>query len=105
MTSVADSTVLVSERKTAHDTTDLIDAAERLSRKLRDRTGESFRTIRASAPLWKVTTASFPALRAYSAAAELEWKLADQDDTARLEGLQDTEFEPGTRRLLPVGAS
>jgi len=73
MTSVADGTVLVSERETARDSTDLIDAAERLSRRLRDRTGESFRAIRASAPLWQVTTASLAALRAFSAATELEW--------------------------------
>jgi tetratricopeptide (TPR) repeat protein len=53
-------------RVTAEDDARLIPAVNRLSAELRERIGESLRTIRASEPLERVTTASLPALRLYT---------------------------------------
>src|SRR3970282_1095929 len=63
---VADSVTLLAERETASDAGALIPAVEALSRKLRERIGESLRNVRAGQPLQQVTTRSLPALRAYS---------------------------------------
>jgi tetratricopeptide (TPR) repeat protein len=63
---VADSVTLLAERETAADAGALIPAVEALSRKLREKIGESLRTVRATQPLQQVTTRSLPALRAYS---------------------------------------
>jgi tetratricopeptide (TPR) repeat protein/tRNA A-37 threonylcarbamoyl transferase component Bud32 len=52
-------------RETAATLDDLLPAVERLSRALRERVGESFRSIRAAAPLERVTTSSVDALRMY----------------------------------------
>jgi tetratricopeptide (TPR) repeat protein/tRNA A-37 threonylcarbamoyl transferase component Bud32 len=68
---VTDSVTLVAERETAADASALIPAVERLSRKLREKIGESLRTVRASQPLEQVTTRSLPALQAYSEGARL----------------------------------
>ena len=46
----------------------LIDAADKLARELRGKIGESLRSVQASPPLERVTTASLDALRKYSAA-------------------------------------
>jgi eukaryotic-like serine/threonine-protein kinase len=66
LVSSADGHVLTAVRETAADDGALIRAMDRLSRKLRERIGESLRTIRASAPLEQVTTASLEALRKYT---------------------------------------
>jgi tetratricopeptide (TPR) repeat protein len=68
---VADSVTLLAERETAADAGALIPAVEALSRKLRERIGESLRTVRAGQPLEQVTTRSLPALRAYSEGSRL----------------------------------
>src|SRR2546427_12596279 len=47
-------------------------AGARLSRKLRERIGESLKSIRAAPPLEQVTTASLDALRRYSEGARAE---------------------------------
>ena len=57
---------LAAVREAAVDDAALIPAVDRLSSRLRERIGESLRTIRASPPLERVTTASLPALRKYS---------------------------------------
>jgi tetratricopeptide (TPR) repeat protein len=54
---------LASFRETASDSTELLPAIERMARALRERVGESLRTVRASPPLAQVTTPSLPALR------------------------------------------
>ena len=54
-------------RVTADDDAHLIGAVNHLSADLRERIGESLRTIRATEPLEQVTTASLPALRLYTA--------------------------------------
>jgi tetratricopeptide (TPR) repeat protein len=58
--------VLTAQRATASDSTQLIAAMDKLSTALRERVGESLRTIRARDPLLWATTSSLPALRRYS---------------------------------------
>ena len=57
--------VLATARETAKDSTGILDAVDRVSKQLRERIGESLRTIRADAPLADVTTGSLEALRNY----------------------------------------
>jgi tetratricopeptide (TPR) repeat protein len=61
--------VLVALREKARTEDDVIDAVDRLSRSLRERTGESLKTIRRAEPLAKVTTASLEALQYYTQGA------------------------------------
>ncbi len=60
--------VLIALRETADDEGEIVDAVDQLSAGLRERIGESLRTIRASEPLQQVTTRSLEALRLYSQA-------------------------------------
>ena len=60
--------VLVSQRETAADSTRIIGAIDQLSKKLRERIGESLKSIQADDPLEQATTASLDALRMYSQA-------------------------------------
>ncbi len=60
--------VLVPVRETAKDSTEIVGAVDRLSYQLRERIGESIRSIRHSPPLAQVTTPSITALRKYSQA-------------------------------------
>jgi len=69
--SAADGRVLTAVRETADTPASLIKAVDRLSRKLRERIGESLVTIRANPPLERVTTGSLAALRRYSEAVRL----------------------------------
>ncbi len=62
---------LVSVLETAEEPRRLIPAIDRLSGKVRERIGESLRSIRASPPLAQVTTSSLDALRLYSEASKL----------------------------------
>lgn len=64
--SVADGTVLTSQRESAADDADIIPAIDRLSKKLRERMGDSYRSIRADPPLERVTTSNLEALKLYS---------------------------------------
>ena len=66
LVSVTDSTTLLADRETAVDATAILAAVEALSRRVRERVGESLRTVHAGASLERVSTASLPALRAYS---------------------------------------
>ena len=61
-----DGTELVALRETADDDRGLVAALDRLSKRLRERIGESLRSIRGDKPLERVTTASLPALKLYS---------------------------------------
>jgi tetratricopeptide (TPR) repeat protein len=58
--------VLVPLRETARDSTEIIPAVDRLSKRVRERIGESLKTIRETPALEQVTTASLPALRKYT---------------------------------------
>lgn len=60
--------VLTSARERATDAAEVIDAVDRLSAALRERIGESLRTIRTSEPLAQVTTGSLAALQKYEQA-------------------------------------
>jgi tetratricopeptide (TPR) repeat protein len=71
--------VLAASRETAGDSTAIIGAIDRLSKKLRERIGESLKTIRESEPLDQVTTSSLDALRKYSQAV----RLIDQAENER----------------------
>jgi tetratricopeptide (TPR) repeat protein/tRNA A-37 threonylcarbamoyl transferase component Bud32 len=93
--------ILTAVRVTARDSTQVIDAIDELSARLRERIGESLRTIRRSPSLSRVTTASLPALRRYTRALEAE----DQGDADRAMALLeeavalDTAFAMAYRKL------
>ncbi len=59
-------TALAGFRETARGEEDLIEAIERLSRDIRDKAGESLRSVQSSPPLGQVTTSSLEALRLYT---------------------------------------
>jgi tetratricopeptide (TPR) repeat protein len=80
----ADGAVLDAFRETARDSTQLIDAIDRMSNRMRARIGESLRTIRGSQPLSRVTTASVPALRRYSEGQQLSRQTGDMVRAAEL---------------------
>lgn len=86
--SAADGTVLTSQRESAVDETDVIPAIDRLSKKLRERVGDSFRDIRSDPPLARVTTSSLEALKLYSRANS-----GEGDRLALLR--QAVELDPG----------
>jgi tetratricopeptide (TPR) repeat protein len=99
-----DGAILAPVRETAESDAELIPALNRLSRSLRQKIGESLRTIRGSDPLEQVTTASLPALELYSRAQ----RAFDVNDylTARdllTRAVQtDTSFAMAWRKLAVV---
>lgn len=62
---------LISLREAATDTTEILDAVDRLSKSFRERAGEPLRSVRRSPPLALFMTASLPALRLASEGARL----------------------------------
>src|SRR6184192_763619 len=104
LVSAADGTALVSLRENAQDDGAIIAAVDRLSRRLRERIGESLKTIRASDPLEQVTTGSLEALRKYSQGV----RASDAGDMARAAPLLeqaialDTTFAMAYRKLAVV---
>jgi tetratricopeptide (TPR) repeat protein/tRNA A-37 threonylcarbamoyl transferase component Bud32/TolB-like protein len=64
-----DGTELVSARETASDEGQILPAIDRLSKRIRERIGESLKTIRGNEPLAAVTTSSLEALRMYTEGA------------------------------------
>ncbi|UCC48864.1 MAG: tetratricopeptide repeat protein [Gemmatimonadota bacterium] len=74
-----DGRLIYGHRETASDSTVIIGAIDRLSKGLRERIGESLKTIRANEPLDRVTTASLEALRKYSQAV----RVIEQGDNER----------------------
>ncbi|HET9274986.1 MAG TPA: protein kinase [Gemmatimonadales bacterium] len=92
---------LAQVRATARDSSAILDAVDRVSRKLRERIGESLRILRASPPLERVTTASLDALRKYSQAVQAENR-GDDGGTIRFleESVRaDTLFGMAWRKL------
>jgi eukaryotic-like serine/threonine-protein kinase len=67
--SAVDGAELVAVRETADDESGLLPTIDRLSKRMRERIGESLRTIRANEPLEAVTTSSLEALRLYTEGA------------------------------------
>src|SRR5205807_2199471 len=104
LVSAADGAALVSVRETAQDDGAIIAAVDRLSGRLRERIGESLKTIRASDPLEQVTTRSVEALRKYSQAV----RVSDAADMVRATTLLeeaialDTTFAMAYRKLAVV---
>ena len=99
--SASDGRVLTAVRATASDGAHLIEALDRLSGSLRERIGESFRTIRATPPLAQVTTGSLEALRKYSEAVRL-FDRGDQEQAIPLlreATALDTGFAMAYRKL------
>jgi len=92
---------LVSERETAASPGELITAVDRLSGKLRERIGESLRTLRSDPPLERLTTTSLEALRLYAQATEM----ANRNDYRRSVALlkeavaRDSLFAMAWRRM------
>jgi tetratricopeptide (TPR) repeat protein len=74
----ADGTVLEAFRETALSSSELIDAVDRISNRMRARIGESLRSIRGSEPLARVTTSSLPALSLYTEARRASSTMGDQ---------------------------
>jgi len=69
LTSPTDGAELVALRETADNDAGLLAAIDRLSKRMRERIGESLRTIRSNEPLDQVTTGSLEALRLYTQGA------------------------------------
>ena len=72
LTGAADNVTLLAERETAANADGIIPAVEALSHRLREKIGESLRTVRETEPLGQVTTRSLPALKAYSEGIRLQ---------------------------------
>jgi eukaryotic-like serine/threonine-protein kinase len=104
LVSATDGAVLVALRENAQDDGAIIDAVDRLSKRLRERIGESLKTIRASEPLEKLTTASLDALQKYSQAmrandaGEIDRAVALLQETIAL----DTTFAMAYRKLAVI---
>jgi tetratricopeptide (TPR) repeat protein len=104
LVSAADGAALVAVRENAQDDGAIIGAVDRLSHRLRERIGESLKTIRASDPLEQVTTRSLAALRKYSQGV----RASDAVDMARAVTLLeqaialDTTFAMAYRKLAVV---
>ncbi len=96
-----DGALLAAFRETANDSTEIIEAVDRLSEELRKKVGESLKTIRGSEPLAEVTTASLDALVKYSGAIVA----LNQGEVTRAIGLLeeavelDTAFAMAYRKL------
>ena len=100
----ADGAVLTAHRETANDDSEIIGAVDRLSRKLRERVGESLRTIRTTDRLDMVSTSSLTALRLYRNANQAVTE-GDADRGMELfrEALaEDSTFAMAWRRLAVI---
>jgi eukaryotic-like serine/threonine-protein kinase len=105
LVSALDGQELATFRETADGENALIGALGKLSRAVRERAGESLRTIRASSSLERVTTPSLPALRKYvegsllaDEAGEPDRGLALLEEAVRL----DTAFAMAWRKIAVV---
>jgi len=99
-----DGAELVALRETAADEAGVIRALERLSARLRERIGESLRSIRRSEPLARVSTGSLEALRLYSRGVAAQ-DAADYDRAIQLleqAVATDTSFAMAYRTLSVV---
>lgn len=93
---------LLDLKETARDPDDVIDALERLSRRIRERVGESLADLQSIPPLARVTTGDLEALRLYTRAAQAIEVDGDADrGIALLEEAiaRDTAFAAAYRKL------
>jgi pentatricopeptide repeat protein len=99
-----DGVELITLRETADDAAAIIPSVDRLSAGLRERIGESFRSVRGSEPLERVTTSSLEALHLYSRGVEAD-RTGDYDRAIQLleEAVAlDSTFAMGYRKLSVV---
>jgi tetratricopeptide (TPR) repeat protein len=91
-------------RETADTDADLIDALDRLSASVRERAGESLRSIGAGEPLAAVTTESLTALKRYTEALRVEEEGDPLGAIALLEEAlaEDSAFAMAHRKLAVV---
>jgi tetratricopeptide (TPR) repeat protein len=92
---------LAAFRETAKDSTEIVPAIDKLSKRLRERIGDSYRSLRADEPLEQVTTANLEALRKYSQALDA---IEAQDQLRGIALLEeaialDPEFAMAWRKL------
>jgi tetratricopeptide (TPR) repeat protein len=94
-------TVLAAFRETAATDADVIGAIDRLSRAMRERIGDSFRTLRAQGSLARVSTSSLEALRKYSLGLKAEQRGDFQGAVDLFEGAValDSDFAMAWRKL------
>ena len=107
---------LVALRETAADENGVIPAIDRLSKRLRERVGESLRSLNNTEPLEQVTTASLDALKKYSQAVRLDDNGGDPALAAQLlqgrrrggfelrDGMAQAVGGVGRRAGLPLSA-
>jgi eukaryotic-like serine/threonine-protein kinase len=94
--------LLVSHRETATGDDQIIAAIDRLSKRLRAAIGESLRTVRADAPLEKVTTSSLTALQRYTQGVRAIDMERDYDRAIQLLSdavAEDSTFSMAWRKL------
>ena len=96
-----DGSELVALRETAADDAGIVAALDRLSARVRERIGESLKTIRGGQPLDQVTTGSLEALRLYTEGARLSEHGADDRAIPMLEQAiaLDSGFAMAWRKL------
>lgn len=95
---------LAAFRETAGGGDEVIDAIDKLSQRIRERAGESLRSIRAGGPLGEVTTPSLEALRRYTQATDAIEAGDDREGIAFLEQAlaRDSTFAMAWRKLAVV---
>ncbi len=96
--------ILTAQQASAGSAGELIPAVDELSAKLRERVGESLRSIRRTLPLELVTTGSLRALRLYTQATQAEIAGDDDRAVALLEEavLEDSTFAMAYRKIGTV---
>jgi tetratricopeptide (TPR) repeat protein len=105
--SANDGKVLTAVRETAESEDRLLRAIDQLSKKLRERIGESLVSIRSNPPLDQVTTGSVAALRKYTEALRLEEQDRVREAAAVLEAAVaiDSGFAMAWRKLAVMLAN
>jgi tetratricopeptide (TPR) repeat protein len=104
LVAAADGRTLTAVRESADDQSALLPSIDRLSKKLRERIGESLTSIRANAKLEEVTTGSLEALRKYSEALRLDENSRSEEAIPLLEEAValDSGFAMAWRKLAVV---
>src|SRR5690606_19990593 len=95
---------LATFRRTARGAEEVIDAIDKLSQDIREKVGESLKSIRAAPPLARVTTSSLEALRKYVEAERLHAAGADRRALvlAREAVALDSTFAMAYRRIAAL---
>ncbi|UCD24738.1 MAG: protein kinase [Gemmatimonadota bacterium] len=96
--------VLLAETEQAASADELVDAVDRLSNRMRERFGESLRSIRRGKPLERVTTGSMRAMRIFTQGLEA-WNQGDQTRALQLlaEAIaEDTMFAMAYRKTAII---